>query len=283
MNVVFDHERLLQMIDSLYALTGIRANIFDVRGKDICLNGDHAPFCEMINACGEGHARCEACDARAVRECSMESGVWVYRCHAGVREAILPIRLGGAPVAYLVFGQFLDDSPIEEQWNAAERTLGWYSGDKEALKKAYWAFRRYSREEIAACSDLLEMFSAFIQLKGMIRTSELTDLQRLELYLDEHYMEKLSLKKIASELEIGRTKLCILAKDLSGGKTLSHLIAQRRVDAAKKLLLEGDLPISEIAERVGVSDYNYFTKVFRAATGVTPSAYRKESRPPKSR
>ena len=105
-----------------------------------------------------------------------------------------------------------------------------------------------------------------------------TELQKLEMYLDEHYTEKLSLKRISSELNIGRTKLCLLAKELSGGKTLSWLIAQRRVNAAKKLLLQGNIPVSEVAEAVGVSDYNYFTKVFRSATGTTPSAYRKNPR-----
>ena len=111
----------------------------------------------------------------------------------------------------------------------------------------------------------------------MIQTAELTELQKLEMYLDEHYTEKLSLERISSELGIGRTKLCLLAKELSGGQTLTVLIAQRRVNAAKKLLQQGNMPISEVAEAVGISDYNYFTKVFRSVTGVTPSAFRKHS------
>lgn len=277
MNIVFDHERLLQLITSLHTLTGIRANIFDINGKDICLSSDHAPFCELINACSEGHRRCEECDRSAVRKCGAKAQPYSYRCHAGVCETIVPIHYGGTPVAYLVFGQLLDSSPIEDQWAATEKTLLWYSGDREQLKEAYWKFRQYTGDEIAAYTDILEAFSTFIQIKEMIQTAELTDLQKLETYLDEHYTEKLSLERIASELGIGRTKLCLLAKELSGGKTLSWLIAQRRVNAAKKLLLQGNMPISEVAEAVGISDYNYFTKVFRAAAGVTPSTFRKNS------
>ena len=44
------------------------------------------------------------------------------------------------------------------------------------------------------------------------------------------------------------------------------------------MLQQGDAPISDVAEAVGYSDYNYFTKIFRAATGQTPSAYRKTHR-----
>lgn len=283
MNIVFDHERLLQLITSLHTLTGIHANIFDVNGKDICLGNDQTPFCVLINACNEGHRRCEECDSRSVRKCGAQSQPYSYRCHAGVCETILPIHFGGAPVAYLVFGQLLDSTPIEEQWAETEKSLQWYPGDMEELKAAYWKFRQYSGEEIAAYIDILEAFSTFIQIREMIQAAELTDLQKLEMYLDEHYTEKLSLERISSELGIGRTKLCLLAKELSGGQTLTVIIAQRRVNAAKKLLQQGNMPISEVAEAVGISDYNYFTKVFRSITGVTPSAFRKNSALPKVR
>ena len=102
-------------------------------------------------------------------------------------------------------------------------------------------------------------------------------MQQLEVYLNEHYMEKLSLSKISADLGIGRTKLCLLAKNLSDGKNLSYLIAQKRMEAAKRLLLQEDCSVSEVAERVGISDYNYFTKVFRSVTGVTPTAFRKNA------
>ena len=275
MNIVYDNERLLQLITSLHTLTGIQVDILDINGKVVCLSSDRMPFCEMIAACEDGRRRCEECDARAVRECGTD--IYSYRCHAGVCETILPIRFGSSLVGYISFGQLLDDSPIEEQWADTVKTLGWYTGDLQQLKEAYLKFRQYSAEEIAACVDILEAFSTFIRGEEMIRTAQLTELQKLEAYLDENYTEKLSLSKVSADLGIGRTKLCILAKNLSGGKTLSDLIAQRRVDAAKKLLLQEDYPISEIAERVGISDYNYFTKVFRSVAGVTPSAFRRNA------
>jgi len=53
------------------------------------------------------------------------------------------------------------------------------------------------------------------------------------------------------------------------------MIAERRVSAAKTLLMRSDAPISTVAESVGITDYNYFTKIFRSVTGTTPSAFRK--------
>lgn len=280
MNVVFDHERLLQLITSLYTLTGIQANIFDLNGKDICLTAHHAPFCAQINACPEGHARCERCDAQAVARCADSKRLHFYRCHAGICEAILPILVDGVPMAYLVFGQFLDGSPLSDQWENTASTLDWYPGGAQSLHDRFTQFRRYSDKEIAAYSEILEALAAYIQLKGMILTTERTNLQKLEFYLDQHYMEKLSLATISEDLHIGRTKLCALAKELSGGRTLSYLIAERRIRAAKALLLQSNAPISAVAEQVGVSDYNYFSKLFRSVTGTTPSAFRKAGRAP---
>ena len=127
-------------------------------------------------------------------------------------------------------------------------------------------------------AEILKALASYIHLAGMIQTTEYTDLQRLEIYLDQHYMEKLSLASISSALGISRTKLCTLAKRLSGGKTLSQMIAERRVSAAKLLLTRTDKPIAVVAESVGITDYNYFTKIFRSVTGVTPSTFRKKYR-----
>lgn len=95
------------------------------------------------------------------------------------------------------------------------------------------------------------------------------------MYIDRHYMEKLSLRKISADLNIGMTKLCALAKKISGEGSVTKLISKRRIEAAKVLLIKGDLSISAIAERVGFTDYNYFTKIFKSIEGETPSAYRK--------
>ncbi len=278
MNILFDEERLRKLIENLNILTGLPANILDPEGRDINLFRGHPPFCRMLNDLPEGHERCVACDRCKIQHYTAERGFQFYRCHAGICEAIMPLFDKRRPLAYLAFGCYLDETPIEEQWERSRPLLDWYPGGADALRPAFFQFRQYSGQELKAYAEILEALSAYIQLKGMILTAEQTDLQKLELYLDQHYMEKLSLESISQQLHIGRTKLCALAKELSGGYTLSYLVAQRRIDAAKRLLLQSSLPISAIGESVGISDYNYFSKVFRSATGMTPSAFRKNCR-----
>lgn len=278
MNILFDHDKLMLLTSNLYTLTGIRANIFDLGGSDLCLNTEGMPFCEKLQSCPGGYDRCVNCDRQAIAACGCSDEVYFYRCHAGICEAVLPILSDGKPLAYLLFGQFLDASPMEEQWQDTCSSIQWYPGPLDELRPAFDAFRQYSRQEISAYVEVLKALTSYIYLSGMIHSAEYTDLQRLDLYLDQHYTEKLSLASISHDLNIGRTKLCLLAKELSGGATLSHLLTQRRISAAKSLLLQSNLPISAVGDAVGISDYNYFSKVFRSATGVSPSEYRKTQR-----
>lgn len=277
MNTHFDEKRLRKLIANLSVLTGVPANILDTQGLDRYLFGGHPPFCKAINADPEGHRRCVDCDAWKVRQYCAGGGFQFYRCHVGVCEAVMPLYNKDNPLAYLVFGCFLDDSPMEEQWDRTASLLDWWQGDLEQLHRAFLQFRQCTKEELRAYAEILEALSAYIRLEGLISASELSDAQRLEHYLDEHYREKLSLASISAALHIGRTRLCALAKESSGGSTLSQLIARRRIAAAKELLTRSNLPISAVAEEVGISDYNYFTKVFRAAVGMTPRAFRKEN------
>ncbi len=278
MNILFNSDKLLRLITNLQSFTGISTSVYDADGKGIQLGGEHCAFCRLMNADPEGHARCQASDAQAVRRSDAVRGLYGYRCHAGVNEMVLPIYDSGVPVAYLAFGQLLDTAPTEQQWEAARKTLGWYKGDLAELKEAFFQMRRLSPLEMNAYAEILEALALYIRQEGVIRSAEYTDQQKLELYLDEHYMEPLSLSRIAGDLHMGTTKLCALAKKLSGGSTLTRLIAQRRVEAAKELLLKSDAPVAAVAEKVGFSDYNYFTKIFKSVTGITPSAYRKENR-----
>jgi two-component system response regulator YesN len=57
--------------------------------------------------------------------------------------------------------------------------------------------------------------------------------------------------------------------------TVNQLVRSVRVERAEQLLQSGKQSISQIAETVGINDYNYFSKVFREETGIAPSIFRR--------
>jgi AraC family transcriptional regulator len=87
--------------------------------------------------------------------------------------------------------------------------------------------------------------------------------------------------------EEGRVGLRAVARDVSMsyfhfsrafkqsmGMTATNYIAERRIERAKKMLEETELPISEIALRSGFSSQSHFTTAFRRLAGATPKAFR---------
>lgn len=96
-------------------------------------------------------------------------------------------------------------------------------------------------------------------------------------YLAEHWREPFHLAGLAEELHFQADYITRCMKQHIGTTPLQYVL-HLRLEEAKKLLGGTVLGISEIAERVGIQDPNYMTRLFSARFGVTPGAYRQRLR-----
>ena len=96
-------------------------------------------------------------------------------------------------------------------------------------------------------------------------------------FVDFHYMEPLSLESLADRYSVNKNYLSSrFHKEVE--MTVTDYINLTRVRRSLKLLSGTTLNMSDIAERVGFSDANYFTRTFRKIHGITPTEYRKSLR-----
>lgn len=79
---------------------------------------------------------------------------------------------------------------------------------------------------------------------------------------------------IANELNISRMHLHRQLK-MYCKQSASEFILEIRINKAKELLLDANIPILMISKQLGFKDPSYFSKVFKKAIGVTPSNYKK--------
>lgn len=95
-------------------------------------------------------------------------------------------------------------------------------------------------------------------------------------YIDENYLQNLSLDEIAAECHVNKYHLShIFAKahEISIGQYISEL----RLKEAQRLLRTTNLPVNEISGMAGFHDAGYFCRTFKKAFSCTPSAYRKNT------
>lgn len=107
-----------------------------------------------------------------------------------------------------------------------------------------------------------------------INSKHVEIIAQLVRYIECHLEENLSLEKLAQEANYSVAHISRIFKEVTN-KTLIHYIIEKRLIKAKHLL-NGSLPIIEIAKQVGFNNYSYFYKVFKKNTGISPEKYRKE-------
>jgi AraC-like DNA-binding protein len=87
-----------------------------------------------------------------------------------------------------------------------------------------------------------------------------------------------SLAELAREGGYSADHFSAVFAQVVGMRPQAYLI-KVRLERAKQLLAETDLPIGQIADAVGIESPFFFSRQFRAKTGMTPSAYRRRLRP----
>lgn len=93
---------------------------------------------------------------------------------------------------------------------------------------------------------------------------------------DENYTESHSLEYFEQSLGISRYRLC---REFSAAFHISPLqyLQEKKIEAAKSLLLSTEDPIHEVGSAVGIDNTNHFIHLFKKHTGVTPFVYRQNA------
>ena len=86
--------------------------------------------------------------------------------------------------------------------------------------------------------------------------------------------QKLDLNLLSEKLHISKSNIIRIFKKRYGVTPYEYLIASK-IEAAKALLVNTQLPIKEIADRLCIVDEHYFSTLFCNRVGVRPSHFRK--------
>ena len=99
---------------------------------------------------------------------------------------------------------------------------------------------------------------------------------KIKNYIKSNLSEKITLANI-SEYTFFSAVYCEMVFKQKTGLSIIEYTLKERITLAKTLLMEGSLPLTKISEKVGFSDYNYFSRMFKKKTGYTPLTYKKNA------
>lgn len=95
--------------------------------------------------------------------------------------------------------------------------------------------------------------------------------------IEEKYMDKITLKELAGNMNLSTHHFCRTFKQITG-KTTTDYINGVRLDKAIYYLKQTDLNMTEIAMRCGFDSINYFSRLFKKNYDISPTKYRHEHR-----
>lgn len=180
--------------------------------------------------------------------------------------------------------------------------------DKEYFENRYIMYAdkiaHYCRYQFEMCSDVLKALNtfAFESSKSMMNSDITLDAQseiithwiirsvfgetldmravsndysvaRAQHYMEQHYMENITVAKLAALGYVSPSCFNRRFKNEVGITPIEYLI-EIRIKRAKTLLRRKNIPITEIAMQCGFGSSSHFSSCFQSRTGVSPSEYR---------
>ena len=272
----FNTEQLEQLMRSFYLISGIRFVLYDSEFKEIMsFPKNDCEFCSLMKSHCNTRRKCAYADKRSFNKCRESGRLYIYKCHAGLVEAVMPLYENEKNIGYLMLGQISDN---KNNNTLIEKIPYWqekYGFDTETLNTNIQSITYKSTEEIYAAAKIMEACTCYIAFKELIEPEESRVFKAAKAYIDKNLSADLDIADICEELSLGRTKLYdIFKREANTG--VSEYINRRRLHKAKLLLKTTDMSIPEIASSVGYNDYNYFSRVYKKRYGKAPKFYRKK-------
>lgn len=97
-------------------------------------------------------------------------------------------------------------------------------------------------------------------------------LDRTTEYMRSHITENLTIGSISAKLSISDSELKRIFKEHTGMGVITYF-RNMRIDTAKQLIREGELNITQIADKLGYDSIHHFSKQFKAIVGMSPREY----------
>jgi AraC-like DNA-binding protein/ligand-binding sensor protein len=286
-----DVERFKQSIRAFESFTGLHVCIHDKSQSVNPVIGDsfyvHTnPFCSALKREPANETKCLDFDTRLiVARCRDRRQPFLKICYGGVAEAVLPVLVDSSLCAVMFIGPFVwkEGEPVPP--NAiTQKTSRSIDPSAVGRRKRLPAFDRERFDELVALGRLLVFRLAAIVERFSPDAEEGPEpRRRIMQFVRTAFNNKVRLGDLARHLSLSESRASRLVRR-HFDKTFPELVSNYRMELAKQMLVNSNYTVERVAADVGIDDCAYFHRLFKSATGMTPSRYRqvKERKPQKN-
>lgn len=273
MSVRYDTEQLQKIITDLAIITNLDITVLDQDFRYIAVFGHGRGFCRTIQNTPDGGSKCACSDAELLEKVRVSKQPEIHVCHAGLIDMAVPVVKGDSVLGYILLGRIRNAEPFD----AIFRRIAWVDADREQMRRDYLELVCYNDAQITSTVNVVTTITSFILLNHMMKEEFSLETSRIATYIDQHLHDKLTVDTLCRSLHLSRNNLY---EHIHAGFhcTVSEYITGRRIEKAKELLANTELPIGEIADRCGFGSDTYFFKLMKKNENMTPRQYRQAHR-----
>ncbi len=273
--VNIDETKMTDILNLLSKAVGYPLLFYGFESKQwICASKRNRPFCHILERNPLTNKYCCICDDKAHERCTKTENPFAYYCHAGLLEIVCPVYFEKIYVGFLVIGQFrtrersFNKDYIQQLASACEI-------DSHILIQKYRSHSILSADAVEGLKLLELMCAKHMVDSGVFSLNEHEMIKKIESYIQENIHHSPTLDEIAEHVYLNSSYLSFIYKNITG-KNVSTYIQQQKISTACFLIRTTDMPFIEVAKATGFHDANYFTKVFKKETSLTPSQYKRK-------
>ncbi|MDF7808462.1 PocR ligand-binding domain-containing protein [Pontiellaceae bacterium B12219] len=267
-------QKVAEIFDLYTELHDIRISLFSPDGRLIYPDKIGRPNCQHCTMLRETlglDAMCRELDHKMMHTAFERQDMISYTCHAGMREATVPILIDGDLAGYVMLGQFRSEaapvqSPYSGLWKKEQGT--------DALQAAYEQTAIFPEDKVETLLSMFRHLLEFIVGGQLIHHKDYDLIEPVIERIRKMPDRELSLSEASALAGRSASTVSRVFKKVTGLSFKQYQVDHRLTLAATQLKTKQHHPVAEIAQAVGYEDPLYFSRVFRKYFGCSPSEYR---------
>ena len=267
-------EQIVTILKDLHRISGFRVSLHSTAFEEIAAYPiKKNNFCSCIQKSSEKECDlCKKCDRDHCQKVLKSGEPIIYRCRHNLIEAISPLYNFGILTGFLMLGQIrVEGDDISPMLKVLVKNG---KSDFEAREIAA-SVRTIEENKIQSFVNIMTVCASYLTLANAVTAPKSSVGQLTMRFISERFTEKISVKDICKAVGYSKsTVLSAFKKEFS--TTVNAYLNTLRLERAKKMLENENTSVNEVALSCGFSDQSYFSKVFSAAYGITPTEYRRD-------